>query len=88
MTAQRDRARTARAPKTSRLALARAIAYSSSALLSLVIDSRFHNLVLTLCFWAIPPVGFMIGRMRGEDMSTSENPVKLAEPVSRYEGDT
>ena len=47
------------------------IVYSMSAILSLFVDSAYHNLVLTLCFWSIMPVGVLIGWLRGEDMSPS-----------------
>ena len=53
-----------------------AIVYTTAALLSLVVDPAHHNLVLTLCFWAIMPVGYAIGRLRGEEMGTPpENPL-------------
>ena len=52
------------------------VAYSMAAILSLLVDSRLHNLVLTLCFWSILPIGFLIGRLRGEEMgSPPENPL-------------
>ncbi|WP_152616232.1 DUF7010 family protein [Sphingomonas sp. ERG5] len=52
------------------------LVYSAIALLSLAVDPRLHNLVLALGFWTIMPVGFLIGRLRGEDMSTPpENPL-------------
>jgi hypothetical protein len=60
------------------------IVYSAAALLSLVVDPSSHNLVLTLCFWSIMPVGFVIGRMRGEDMSTPvENPLLRLSAMAR-----
>lgn len=60
------------------------IVYSSCALLSLVIDTGFHNLVLTLCFWAIMPVGYLIGKIRGEDMSTPPgNPLLRLSAMAR-----
>lgn len=60
------------------------IAYSAAALLSLVVDSRYHNLVLTLCFWSILPIGLLIGRLRGEDMSTPpENPLLRLSAMAR-----
>ena len=53
-----------------------AIVYSAAALLSLVTPLAQHNLVLTLCFWAIMPVGFLLGKLRGEEMgSPPENPL-------------
>ena len=33
------------------------MAYSVAAILSLLFDPRWHNLVLTLCFWSILPLG-------------------------------
>jgi len=60
------------------------IAYSTAALLSLVVDSRYHNVVLTLCFWSILPIGLVIGRIRGEDMSTPpENPLLRLSAMAR-----
>ena len=60
------------------------IAYSAAALLSLVVDSRYHNVVLTLCFWSILPIGLVIGRIRGEDMSTPhENPLLRLSAMAR-----
>lgn len=53
-----------------------AIVYSVAALLSLVVAPPWHNLTLALCFWAILPVGLLIGRIRGEEMgSPPENPL-------------
>lgn len=52
------------------------IVYSAAALLSLVVPSSHHNLVLTLCFWAIMPVGLAIAKWRGEETgSPPENPL-------------
>jgi len=48
-----------------------AVVYSAAALLSVFVDVRLHNLVLTLCFWSIMPVAVVISRARGEDMSTA-----------------
>jgi uncharacterized protein DUF7010 len=60
------------------------IAYSVAALLSLVVGSGSHNLVLTLCFWSIMPIGLVIGRMRGEDMSApAENPLLRLSAMAR-----
>lgn len=53
-----------------------AIVYAAAALLSLVTPASHHNLVLTLCFWSIMPVGFLLGKLRGEEMgSPPENPL-------------
>ena len=52
------------------------IVYSFAALLSLVAEPRWHNLVLTLCFWMIMPVGALIMRVRGEESGSPEaNPL-------------
>lgn len=60
------------------------IVYSAAALLSILVDSRFHNLVLTLCFWSIMPVAVVIGRARGEDMSAPrENPLLRLSAMAR-----
>lgn len=53
-----------------------AIVYTTAAIASLFVDSSLHNLVLTICFWAILPVGLFIGRLRGEEMrSRGDNPL-------------
>lgn len=58
------------------LPLTGVIVYSAAALLSLCVDPARHNLVLTLCFWAIMPVGLLVGRLRGEEMHNVEtNPL-------------
>ncbi|MCL6740844.1 hypothetical protein LZ518_06815 [Sphingomonas sp. RB56-2] len=44
------------------------IAYSAAALLSLLVDPRWHNLVLTLCFWSIMPIGALMMKLRGEEL--------------------
>ncbi|EQB31249.1 DUF7010 family protein [Sphingobium ummariense] len=60
------------------------IVYSTAALLSLAIAAPFHNLVLALCFWAIMPLGLLVGRLRGEDMSTPpENPLLRLSAMAR-----
>ena len=52
------------------------IVYSTAAILSLLVDPRWHNLVLTLCFWAIMPVGALIMKLRNEELgSPVENPL-------------
>ena len=52
------------------------INYGIAAIASLFVPKAYANLVLTLCFWAIPPVAALIGRIRGEDMTgTPENPL-------------
>ena len=52
------------------------IVYSAAAILSLIVDPRWHNLVLTLCFWSIMPVGAVMMKLRGEEIgSPQENPL-------------
>ena len=53
-----------------------AIVYSLAAILSLVVDPRWHNWVLTACFWMIMPVGALVMKVRGEELgSPVENPL-------------
>lgn len=60
------------------------VVYSAAALLSVLVDVRLHNLVLTLCFWSIMPVAVAIGRARGEDLSTPrENPLLRLSAMAR-----
>lgn len=59
------------------------IVYSMAAVLSLLTSGRYHNLLLTLCFWSIMPVGLLIGRLRGEDMTTGENPLLRLSAMAR-----
>ena len=52
------------------------IVYGLVALLTLVIDHRWHNAVLAICFWLIMPVGALIMKLRGETSgSPEENPL-------------
>jgi hypothetical protein len=52
------------------------IVYSAAAILSLLVDPRWHNLVLTLCFWSIMPIGALMMKIRGEELgSPQENPL-------------
>ena len=52
------------------------IAYSAAAMLSLLIDPRWHNWVLTACFWSIMPIGALMMKIRGEELgSAAENPL-------------
>ena len=52
------------------------IVYSLVALLTLVIDPRWHNAVLAICFWLIMPVGALMMKLRGETSgSPKENPL-------------
>ncbi|HYG47003.1 MAG TPA: hypothetical protein VD846_03585 [Allosphingosinicella sp.] len=50
--------------------------YAAAAAASLFVPAAFANLVLALCFWAIPPVAALLGRIRGEDFrGTPGNPL-------------
>ena len=52
------------------------IVYSAAAVLSLLLDPRWHNLALTLCFWSIMPVGALMMKLRGEEVGTpADNPL-------------
>lgn len=52
------------------------MAYSAAAILSLVVEPRWHNLVLTLCFFSIMPIGALMMKVRGEELgSAEENPL-------------
>ena len=52
------------------------IVYSLVALLTLVVDPRWHNTVLAICFWLIMPVGAAVMKLRGETSgSPIENPL-------------
>ena len=41
--------------------------YGAAAVASLFVAKAYANLVLALCFWAIPPVAAIVGRIRKED---------------------
>lgn len=49
------------------LPLTGALSYGVAALGGLFVPAAGGNLVLAICFWAIPPVAALIGRIRGED---------------------
>lgn len=49
------------------------IVYSLAALLSLLLDPRWHNAALAVCFWMIPPLGALIMKIRGEDLNPPKN---------------
>jgi len=52
------------------------IVYSVAAALSLFLDHRWHNLVLTLCFFAVMPLGALMMKIRGEELGNArENPL-------------
>lgn len=52
------------------------INYGTAAAASLFVPEAEANLVLALCFWSIPPVAALIGRLRNEDFRGSEeNPL-------------
>lgn len=65
------------------LPLAGAALYSLAALLSLWFPLHSHNLILTLCFWAILPVGVIITRLRGEKPPNPGNPLFRLSVVGR-----
>lgn len=65
------------------LPIAGAILYSVAAILSLWVSPGLHNLVLTLCFWTILPVGAYIMRLRGERPPDPENPFFKLSAVGR-----
>jgi uncharacterized membrane protein len=48
------------------------IAYSLAAILSLILEPRWHNLALVLCFWTIPPVGALLMKIRGEERGSPQ----------------
>jgi hypothetical protein len=48
------------------------IVYSTAAILSLILDPRWHNLALTLCFWCIMPIGATVMKIRGEEQGSPE----------------
>ena len=52
------------------------IVYSLAAVLSLFVEPRWHNLVLTLCFFAVMPLGALMMKYRGEELGNKEeNPL-------------
>ena len=58
------------------LPLTGVINYAVAAAASLFVTASQANVVLALCFWAIPPVAALIGRLRREDFSgSSDNPL-------------
>ena len=60
------------------------IVYSMAAILSLLVDTHLHNLVLTLSFWSIMPVGALLGWARGEEMgSPPANPLFRLSAMAR-----
>ena len=65
------------------LPIAGAILYSIAALLSLWLPADRHNLILTLCFWTILPVGALFMRLRGEQPPNPENPLFKLSVVGR-----
>ena len=44
------------------------LAYSAAAVLSLLFDPRWHNAVLTACFFSIMPLGALMMKLRGEEI--------------------
>src|SRR4029453_7518847 len=65
------------------LPMAGATLYSIAAFLSLWVPPEGHNLVLTLCFWTILPIGALIMRIRGEQSPNPENPLFKLSVVGR-----
>ena len=60
------------------------LVYAAAALLSLVIDPVHHNLLLAIAFWTIPPIGAVIGRVRGEELgSPTHNPLFRLSALAR-----
>ena len=52
------------------------IVYSIVALLTLVVDLRWHNAVLAVCFWLIMPLGALMMKLRGEEQGDAKaNPL-------------
>lgn len=60
-----------------------AMMYSVAALLSLGAPRSWHNLILTLCFWAILPIGALLMRLRGEQPPNPDNPFFKLSAVGR-----
>ena len=59
------------------------IAYSAAALLSLYVPKAQHNLLLTMCFWSILPLGAMITKLRAELPPNPNNPFFKLSVVGR-----
>jgi hypothetical protein len=58
--------------------------YGIAAAASLLVAPAHANLALTLCFWAIPPVAAIIGRLRGEDFrGRPDNPLFQLSKLAR-----
>lgn len=58
------------------LPTAGAISYATAALLSLAAPQSWHNAVLAACFFAVMPIGALVGRVRGEQMTGGgDNPL-------------
>jgi hypothetical protein len=52
------------------------LVYSAAAALSLVLEPRWHNLTLSLCFFSVMPLGALMMKFRGEELgSATENPL-------------
>ncbi|MFL6787451.1 MAG: DUF7010 family protein [Sphingomicrobium sp.] len=65
------------------LPIAGAMLYAIAAALSLWFPKEIHNLILTLCFWAILPVGIVIMKLRGEQEPNPANPFFKLSAVGR-----
>jgi hypothetical protein len=61
-----------------------AVNYGAAGLASLFVPVLHANLVLALCFWAIPPVAALIGRLRHEDFGgNADNPLFRLSKLAR-----
>jgi len=60
------------------------LVYGIAALASLFVPPSEANVVLAICFWAIPPVAALIGRLRGENFRGSpDNPLFQLSKLAR-----
>lgn len=75
----------ARRGKVPSLPITGCINYSVAAVASLFVPAAWDNLVLFICFWAIPPVAALIGRIRGEALGGNpENPLFRLAMLARF----
>lgn len=49
-----------------------AFVYAVAGLLSLILEPRWHNLALTLCFFAVMPLGAVAMKIRGEELGSAQ----------------
>lgn len=60
------------------------INYAAAAAASLFVAETYANLILAACFWAIPSVAALIGRLRGEDFrGDPDNPLFALSRLAR-----